>query len=130
MEEGVMAKTITRILAIDDEGYIRDLLFDGLSDKGYAVAVAADGREGLALMEGERFDIVITDLVMPECEGIETIAALRKGFPEVKIVAMSGAAFGESYLEMARGLGADGVLAKPFTVGRVVDIIERVLRHG
>jgi DNA-binding response OmpR family regulator len=114
------------VLVIDDEECMRDLLRDGLVVRGYEIRAAADGRQGQELMEREEFDVVITDLVMPECEGIETITMLRERFPDTGIVAISGAAYGESYLKMAKGLGADSALAKPFLIAQVVEAIEEV----
>ncbi|MBD3317810.1 MAG: response regulator [Chitinivibrionales bacterium] len=127
IKEELMERKRIRVLAIDDEDFVRDLLYEGLSAKGFEVKVASDGREGQEVMTREVFDVVITDLVMPECEGIETIAALKRRFPRVKVIAMSGATFGTNYLEIARGLGADGALAKPFTVAQVVQTINGTL---
>ena len=79
-----------RILIIDDERQIRELLRDILEDAGYDVAEAADGQEAIKIQRGEPADLIITDLIMPEKEGIETIRELKQSYPDVRIIAMSG----------------------------------------
>ena len=100
------------ILVVDDDAAIRSLFHKILARAGYRVMEAADGAQALAAMSEGGVDLVITDLVMPEKEGIETIVEIRKSYPQVKIAAVSGA-FGGKYLEAASLLGADAALAKP-----------------
>jgi CheY-like chemotaxis protein len=106
-----------RILVVDDEPALREMLALTLERAGYQTATAADGAAGVQCLEQSRFDLVITDMLMPGCDGLEFIADLRERFPRTRIVAMSGGGHiaGETYLKMARGLGAHGALAKPFT---------------
>jgi DNA-binding response OmpR family regulator len=108
---------MARILLIEDDEHVRTMLRLMLVRFGHAVIEAGNGRQGLTQFQPANFDLVITDLVMPEKEGIEVVIELRKHIPRVKIIAISGggrANTAAEYLAMARGLGADLVLAKPF----------------
>jgi CheY-like chemotaxis protein len=119
-------------LVIDDEAGVRRLVCRILAGANYTVLEAPDGKAGLVLLRDQRPSLVITDLVMPVKEGIETIREIRQLSPETKIVAMSGSdssSGGGLYLRAAGKLGADAVLAKPFrptdllaTVGRVLEM--------
>ena len=106
---------VALILIIDDDDQLRGMLREMLEHAGYEVTDASNGKEGIRLYRENPADLVITDLIMPEKEGIETIMDLRQEFPEVKIIAMSGGGRVEpdSYLHMARGLGALCTLTKP-----------------
>ncbi len=109
----VLGERVTgRILVIDDEAPVRSLLERLLTDSGYEVFLAANGRAGLKIAEERAIDVVITDLVMPESEGLETIPMLRTLRPDARILAMSGA-FGGQYLHVAKMLGADSTMGKP-----------------
>jgi CheY-like chemotaxis protein len=122
-----MPATLRTILVVDDEEAVRRLLQDMLGDR-YRVLVAADGREALETIEGEpNLDLVITDLVMPNLEGIETIQAIRKVRPGLKIVAMSGA-FGGHFLKSAKVLGADAALMKPIQVDTLRKTLGELLK--
>ena len=114
------------ILVVDDDAAIRSLFHEILARAGYRVMEAADGAQALAAMSQGGVDLVITDLVMPEKEGIETIVEIRKSYPQVKIAAVSGA-FGGRYLEAASLLGADAALAKPVSEETLVDTVRRLL---
>jgi DNA-binding response OmpR family regulator len=105
-----------RILVVDDDFQMREMLGVILERKGYDVKTAPDGKAAMQLQSKKPFDIVITDIIMPEKEGLETISDLRRGYPQLKIIAISGGGRHrpEGYLELARQLGADRVLAKPF----------------
>lgn len=107
---------MTRILVVDDDFQMREMLGVILERKGYDVTTAADGKTALQLQRKTPFDIVITDIIMPEKEGLETISELRRGYPQLKIIAISGGGRykPEEYLELARQLGADRGLVKPF----------------
>jgi CheY-like chemotaxis protein len=104
------------ILIIDDDDLLRTMLRLTLEEFGHTVTEARNGLEGLRLFQREPADLVITDLIMPEKEGIETIMELRKKYPGVKIIAMSGGGrvTAASHLRAARQLGANHVLTKPF----------------
>ncbi len=79
-----------RILIIEDDEEIRDLLESLLTREGYTVATAANGKQGVAAFLAQPFDLVITDIIMPEKDGIEAIMDLRRGRPELKLIAISG----------------------------------------
>jgi len=125
---------MSRILVIDDEPSVRELLCAMLVEDGYDVAEAADGKVGMKLFRESPADLVITDLIMPEKEGIETIMELRRYFPEVKIIAMSGGGIidPEDYLCMALGVGAHRVFEKPFGVAEMLNAVRALLNlpHG
>ena len=116
---------MSRILIIDDDVQILKILRKMLEHEGYEVVDAADGNKGLRLYREDPTDLVITDIIMPEKEGIETIIDLRREFPEVKIVAMSGGGHGEAefYLHMDKGLGAIHTLSKPFAKEELLEAI-------
>jgi CheY-like chemotaxis protein len=119
------------ILVIEDEEDIRQMICDILEDDGYSTEQASNGIEGLqVLRKNPDFRIVITDLLMPEKEGIETISELRKDFPWIRIVAISGGGIciPESYLNLARAMGADATLCKPFGSGELLSIIDELNR--
>ncbi|MEW6262107.1 MAG: response regulator [Thermodesulfobacteriota bacterium] len=120
---------MTRILVIEDDENTRDVLRQMLNRSGYEVVEARDGKEGLKLYRMEPADLVITDILMPEKEGIQTIMELRREFPWVKIIAISGGGVvgPETYLTMARELGADRTLSKPFTLTALVALVKELL---
>ncbi|HYV95965.1 MAG TPA: response regulator [Gemmatimonadaceae bacterium] len=120
---------MAHILVVDDEVALRRVIAMMLTRRGYEVTAAENGARALKLAEQTTFDLVITDLVMPEKEGIETIMTLRKRAPELRIIAMSGGGQGASgtYLGLARQLGASATLAKPFAMDDLLGTVERVL---
>ena len=104
-----------RVLVIEDNAELREYLRLALEMQDYQVLTAEHGRAALAYLDGHRVDAVVTDLFMPEMDGIETVAALRKQFPEIRVVAMSGRP-GVDYLAVARELGVKHTLRKPFEI--------------
>ncbi|MCP4694554.1 MAG: response regulator, partial [Desulfobacterales bacterium] len=104
------------ILIIDDERQIRLMLRRLFESKGYKITVASDGAEGMKLYRENPADLIITDLLMPEKEGLETIRELKKEYPAVKIIAMSGGGKLEPglFLDTAKKFGATHALSKPF----------------
>ncbi len=117
----------TRILIADDEPSVRSYLRTVLEDGGYEVVEAANGSQALKEVRAGRVDVVITDLVMPEREGLETIRILRKEQKGIGIIAMSGE-FGGQYLTTARLLGAEAVLSKPLSREVLLATVAEVLR--
>lgn len=118
-----------RILIVDDEDQLRAVLKEILEIEGYEVAEAADGRAAMEAQRLQGFDLVITDIIMPEMDGIETIMALRKDFPSVKIIAISGGRRvgpGE-FLNLAKTLGAHRILHKPFVLQEMLDVVSELL---
>jgi CheY-like chemotaxis protein len=116
-----------RILVVDDNDDLRATIQALLQADGFDVAQAADGRAALAELRSRPADVVLTDLVMPDQDGIETIVELKKLYPHLKIVAMSGwtSAQGSDYLQVAREIGAAHTLQKPFDPAE----LSRVLRQ-
>jgi len=124
-------KSNAPILVIEDEEDIRQMICDILQEDGYSTIQAADGNEGLRLLrKTPEFRIVITDLLMPEKEGIATISELRKDFPWIKILAISGGGicFPENYLNRAKAMGADATLCKPFGSNELLSVVEELNR--
>jgi len=123
---------VKRILIIDDEEQIRSMLKIFFKKKGYEVETAADGRQGLQAIGQYSFDLVITDIIMPNKEGLETIRELRTRYADLKIIAMSGGGRIDptTYLKMARDLGADHVFFKPIEMEELSIAVEQLLGHS
>lgn len=117
------------ILIIDDDAQVREMLKKMFTRAGYQVLTAKDGKEGLNLFEVSAVDLVVTDLIMPEKEGIETIIALRQLKSDAKIIAISGDGQenSTSYLNMATKLGAQRAFAKPLQRKELLDAIHSLL---
>jgi DNA-binding response OmpR family regulator len=119
---------MARILLIDDDRRFAVALHDALEVAGHEVQVAHDGRTGIALYRRAPFDLVITDIYMPDKDGIETIIELRNEFSDVRIIAISGGgAVQFDQLPEAALLGAQRVLAKPFDLDRMLAAVREVL---
>lgn len=114
------------VLVVDDDPGVRDVIRSMLESSGYSVLLAANGKEAMRLLRTERADLILTDLVMPEQEGIETIKTLRREYPEIKVIAMSGA-FGGDYLRIAAYLGAHATLAKPIQMDKLLKLVGETL---
>jgi len=119
-----------RVLIIDDDEQIRVLLQQMMEWAGFEVAVAENGRIAMQVQEQMPADLVITDLIMPEQEGLETISRLKKQYAGIKIIAISGGGrIGpEAYLPAALELGADRVFSKPFDVQEIVSSVQELLQ--
>lgn len=116
---------MSRILVVDDEFYVRSFLRRTLERLGHTVAEAANGREAMQQFMSFSPACVITDLLMPEQEGMETIREMRRHSHQVRIVAISGSfhPMVSIFLKTAGHLGADAVLSKPFSINRLVEAI-------
>jgi DNA-binding response OmpR family regulator len=116
---------MTKILVIDDDTAVRETLSLILQADGYDVVSAEDGDRGMAVYHRERPDLVITDIIMPEQEGIQTISEIRAAQPNAKIIAISGSGRVGSidFLRMAELLGATDSMTKPFCPD---DLLSRV----
>jgi DNA-binding response OmpR family regulator len=108
-----------RVLVIEDNPELREYLRLALELHEYQVLTAENGRDALAFLNGHPVDAVITDLFMPEMDGIETLAALRRQFPDIRVIAMSGRP-GVDYLAVARELGVKHTLRKPFEIDELL----------
>ena len=124
-----MQTSMTRILLVDDDESFRPMIASALERFGFDVVSAVNGREALKLFQEQRPDLVITDLIMPEKEGLETIRDLRLLAPDVRIIAMSGGGRNNPvcYLRIASQLGADQILPKPFSFQELLDAIEATI---
>ncbi|HEY3754555.1 MAG TPA: response regulator [Opitutaceae bacterium] len=118
---------MAHILVIEDDPILLDLYSLVLSDAGHQVSIASDGVIGLRVFERDRPEIVVTDLVMPNREGIETIRLLRQATPPPRIVAVSGAPQANIYLQIAARLGADRLLQKPFRNADLLSMVESLV---
>jgi len=120
---------MTLILVVDDDNQIRGMLRRLLEKEGYEVVEAIDGTEAMRLYQERPVDLVITDLIMPNKEGIETIIELRRIFPEVKIIAISGGGRvgPATYLSMAEKLGASRIFTKPFENDELLTAVKELV---
>jgi len=122
----------TRLLVIDDDNLVRAALTDMLQTAGFVVVTASNGRLGLELLETTPVDAVITDILMPEQEGLETIREARQRFPDIRILAISGGGSGggeTQLLRFAESFGADQTLPKPFTGSQLVAAVRTLLAN-
>jgi len=117
------------ILIIDDEEIIRVLLRSALEVEGYEVTEAANGREGLELYRQRPTDLVITDIVMPELNGLDMLLELTREFLHAKVIAISGAGEEKNVLDVAKLLGARQTFQKPFSIPHLLDAVRYELEH-
>ncbi|MFC1834955.1 response regulator [Thermodesulfobacteriota bacterium] len=119
-----------RILVIDDDEAMRFMLREMLGRAGYEVVEAPNGSVGTKLFRESPTDLIITDMVMPEKDGMETIMELRTEFPDVKIIALSGGAkIGPySYLMTAKRFGAEKTFTKPVKRVELLDAVRELLK--
>jgi CheY-like chemotaxis protein len=118
------------ILVIDDDEKMRRLIVRTLDGDQHRIVEASNGAEALKLLGELKPDAVITDILMPQKEGIETIREIRERAPEIKIIAMSGGGSSHNlmFLDVARAFGADAALAKPFRPVELRETVEQVLK--
>ncbi len=123
---------MARILLVDDSEDFLVVLREFLVRAGHEVCTASNGNEALEQVKIQTFDLLITDIVMPEREGLETITEMRKRVPALKIIAISGGGRlgAQDYLAAARVLGASATLAKPFVRDEFLRTVEAVLKRG
>jgi CheY-like chemotaxis protein len=120
---------MARIVIIEDDDALRPVLLQSVRKLGHEACAEPDGKAGLRRVRAEPPDLVITDMVMPEKEGVATIRELRRDFPAVKILAISGGGRGNSadYLAYAKRFGATATLAKPFSRDELRAVLEKIL---
>ena len=118
-----------RILVVEDDGAIRRSLETVLTNSGFLVAEAANGREALAAYDPGKYDAVVLDIIMPEMEGLETLRALQRISPGVKVLAISGGGqiCADEHLTIAKKLGAGATLEKPFTGTALLNALNLLL---
>jgi DNA-binding NtrC family response regulator len=119
-----------QILLVDDDPSIRVLYSRTLSRAGFNVETASNGREALDAIPQRRPDLVILDLVMPEQEGIETISQLQSAYPDLPVIAISGALGANEYLHVANLLGARRTLHKPITADQLLEVVKTTLNES
>jgi len=117
-----------RILIIEDDEAYQKMLYTVLTEAGFSVSATSDGEKGCSLFREESFDLVITDIFMPEKEGFETIMEIRELSADVKIIAISGGGQFDAMdmLPMSKELGADEVMEKPIAVKQLLQLIEQL----
>jgi len=120
---------MTRILVIDDEELARFTIREILETADFEVDEAENGRVGVDKQKATPFDLIITDIIMPEKEGVETIIDLKQEFPDLKIIAISGGGRTRNldFLKLSERFGAAKILAKPFTEGQLLEAVHDVL---
>jgi DNA-binding response OmpR family regulator len=120
---------VATILVIDDDTQMRRMMKRVLVQAGHTVHEAANGRLGIEAFRAHRPAVVVTDILMPEQEGIETIRTIRRGAEGTGIIAVSGGGYSHNmlFLDMARQLGADLALAKPFRAAELLDAVTKLL---
>jgi CheY-like chemotaxis protein len=117
------------ILVIDDDGAILKMISQFLEREGYKVLIASNGKEGMMIInKTPEIYLVITDLIMPEKEGMEVIRELKQDFPHIKILAISGGGIGgvQTYLSVAKLIGADLILNKPFVAEELLRSVQEL----
>lgn len=120
---------MARILVIDDESAIRGFLRQILERAGYIVSEAANGREAQKVFSTEPADLIISDIIMPEKEGLETIMDFKRNYPSVKIIGISGGGKSspEDYLKIASRFGAHKTFSKPFERNEILAAVRELL---
>jgi len=129
-EAGPAPRVTTTVLVVEDDPHLLRLITNGFARAGYKAFAAANGRQALALIDAVEPDLMVTDIVMPEKEGIATIIEARRAAPNMAIIAMSGGgSFGRrgNFLQWAGELGADAAMAKPFSMSELLDAAQAVL---
>jgi DNA-binding response OmpR family regulator len=123
---------VRRILVIDDDPQIRMLLEEALSHAGYDSIAVADGAQGVKLLLGDpTVRLVITDILMPEKDGLAVIRDIRDRFPGVQVIAMSGGGVqGLDFLKAATLMGARRAFRKPFKLAELLDAVRELIGSG
>jgi CheY-like chemotaxis protein len=116
-----------RILVVDDEPQIRDMLHEALVRAGYEVHEASDGKLAIDMLRKQSFDVVISDILMPEKDGLEVIMYLQRESPMTKCIAISSPS-NRVFLQSAQLLGATRVVEKPFTVSEMETAVREILQ--
>jgi len=118
---------MSRILIVEDSKSARMFIKNILNEAGHETMEAENGNVCLKILENEKFDLIIMDIVMPEKEGIETIMISKEKYPELPVIAISGVSLSETYLKSAKRFGADLTLYKPFNKEEILEAIGKIL---
>jgi DNA-binding NtrC family response regulator len=118
-----------RILLVDDEEAIRKMVRAVLGSELYEFGEAVNGLDAQAILEKQKFDLIISDVIMPDCDGIELVMAIRRKLPDVKVIIMSGGGRVRAghYLDLASKLGATRVFEKPFDTAALRQAVKELL---
>jgi two-component system, chemotaxis family, chemotaxis protein CheY len=120
---------MAHVLVVDDEGQMRKLIRLVMEQEGHTVVEAPNGKKAIQHLQEAEIDLVISDIVMPDMDGLELIRGIRRNHPGIKILAISGA--GKEgpglYLNMAEHFGADEILMKPFSPDQLIKKVSAVL---
>ncbi len=120
------AMTQATLLVVEDEKLVRDLLKDKFEESGYQVLEAGNGAEGLAHLHQSNIDLVISDLVMPDTDGLELLMAMRTEWPDIPMIAIT-APSNQIYLEVASRLGAARTFEKPLDLAQIESAVDALL---
>ncbi|HCI56391.1 MAG TPA: response regulator [Bacteroidales bacterium] len=117
------------IMIVEDQAEFREMLKEALLRRKYSIIVASDGKEAMLKFKASVVDLVVTDILMPEEDGLKVIMKLKEIKPGIKIIAISGGgkAGPGNYLNLAKALGADDILSKPFSLNTLISRIEELL---
>ena len=120
---------MARILVVDDDSKIRTMVRVVLERFGFEVMEAIDGEAALRIARAEKADLVVSDVFMPDCDGLELLRNLRRELPDLKVISMSGGTLGGKIdlLTVARYLGATETIHKPFTATALLALVNRAL---
>jgi len=121
---------MAHILIIDDDVQIREMLRKMFEKEGFGVTDAPNGKEGLKLQNKNPAEVIITDIIMPEKEGLETIREIKSDFPETKVIAISGGGFigPDSYLSVAQMMGATLTFRKPIKTKELLKAVNGLIK--
>ena len=116
----------SRILVVDDEEALRTVLSSELKGEGYDVDTAADGDEAISVVQNKKFDLLLLDIKMPKVDGFEVFKFVKKSFPSIKVIMLTGFADLKNAIE-SKKLGAEDFVSKPYDLVDLLTTIERVL---
>jgi DNA-binding NtrC family response regulator len=118
-----------KILVVDDENIVRTSCVRALSPEGYEVKTAQNGYEGLTILKDEKFDLVLTDLKMPDMDGIEVLRTIKDKWPEVEVIVITGYQTVDTAVKSIK-LGAFDYIEKPFTPDALISAVGRALEKS
>lgn len=121
---------MARLLIIDDNPEFRAILRTHLETRGHNITLASDGDQGLTVLEGGDIDVVLTDILMPQRDGVEVLRTVKKRWPDLPVIAISGGGWigAQELLGMAERLGADQVLTKPVRRDDLLKAVDTALQ--
>ncbi len=116
----------SRVLVVDDEEALRTVLSTELKGEGYEVDTASDGDEAISIVQNKKFDLLLLDIKMPKVDGFEVLKFVKKSFPAIKVIMLTGFADLKNAIE-SKKLGAEDFVSKPYDLVDLLTTIERVL---